>query len=185
VDAVAQITKSGYVYVFDRANGNPLFPIAYRATRHRRCPASRRRRASPIPRCRRLRQADVDGRHADHAHAQRARFGSPSSFAPIRRAACTIRRTPAARSSSPVWTAGGEGAVRRSTRNGLLYVNANEMPLVSQARRTERQVAVRRELRRLPRRRSHRYRPRSRRSSASAIGEREIESLSRSAKVRG
>jgi quinoprotein glucose dehydrogenase len=30
VDAVAQTTKQGYVYVFDRTNGNPLFPIEYR-----------------------------------------------------------------------------------------------------------------------------------------------------------
>ena len=27
VDAVAQITKSGYVYVLDRKTGAPLFPI--------------------------------------------------------------------------------------------------------------------------------------------------------------
>jgi quinoprotein glucose dehydrogenase len=31
VDAVAQITKSGHVIVFDRENGKPLFPIEYRA----------------------------------------------------------------------------------------------------------------------------------------------------------
>ena len=30
VDAVAQITKMGYVYVFERETGTPLFPIAYR-----------------------------------------------------------------------------------------------------------------------------------------------------------
>jgi quinoprotein glucose dehydrogenase len=30
VDAVAQITKHGYVYLFNRANGQPLFPIEYR-----------------------------------------------------------------------------------------------------------------------------------------------------------
>src|SRR5499426_406023 len=30
IDAVAQITKSGHVYVFERATGKPLFPIAYR-----------------------------------------------------------------------------------------------------------------------------------------------------------
>ncbi|WP_346927912.1 PQQ-binding-like beta-propeller repeat protein [uncultured Arthrobacter sp.] len=35
VDAVAQITKTGYVYVFERSTGKPLFPIAYR-----RVPAS-------------------------------------------------------------------------------------------------------------------------------------------------
>ncbi|HEY4099748.1 MAG TPA: pyrroloquinoline quinone-dependent dehydrogenase [Gemmatimonadales bacterium] len=31
VDAVAQITKTGYVYVFDRVSGAPLFPIGARA----------------------------------------------------------------------------------------------------------------------------------------------------------
>ncbi len=31
VDAVAQITKAGFVFVFDRDNGKPLFPIEYRA----------------------------------------------------------------------------------------------------------------------------------------------------------
>jgi quinoprotein glucose dehydrogenase len=30
IDAVAQTTKQGFVYLFDRANGNPLFPIEYR-----------------------------------------------------------------------------------------------------------------------------------------------------------
>jgi len=30
INAVAQITKSGFVFVFDRTNGNPLFPIEYR-----------------------------------------------------------------------------------------------------------------------------------------------------------
>jgi quinoprotein glucose dehydrogenase len=29
VDAVAQITKSGWVYVFDRETGQPLFPVEY------------------------------------------------------------------------------------------------------------------------------------------------------------
>src|SRR5690349_15386008 len=32
IDAVAQITKTGYVYVFDRVTGKPLFPIAWRKT---------------------------------------------------------------------------------------------------------------------------------------------------------
>src|SRR6266702_4024483 len=30
IDAVAQTTKQGFVYLFDRTNGNPLFPIEYR-----------------------------------------------------------------------------------------------------------------------------------------------------------
>ena len=30
IDAVAQATKHGYVFVFDRVTGTPLFPIEYR-----------------------------------------------------------------------------------------------------------------------------------------------------------
>ena len=30
MDAVAQTTKHGYVFLFDRANGKPLFPIEYK-----------------------------------------------------------------------------------------------------------------------------------------------------------
>jgi quinoprotein glucose dehydrogenase len=30
IEAVAQTTKQGFVYLFDRTNGNPLFPVAYR-----------------------------------------------------------------------------------------------------------------------------------------------------------
>ncbi|PYP71372.1 MAG: pyrrolo-quinoline quinone [Gemmatimonadetes bacterium] len=30
IDAVAQVTKSGHVFLFDRVTGEPLFPIAYR-----------------------------------------------------------------------------------------------------------------------------------------------------------
>ncbi len=30
IDAIAQTTKQGFVYLFDRANGTPLFPIEYR-----------------------------------------------------------------------------------------------------------------------------------------------------------
>jgi quinoprotein glucose dehydrogenase len=31
IDAVAQTTKQGFVYLFDRTNGKPLFPIAYQS----------------------------------------------------------------------------------------------------------------------------------------------------------
>ena len=48
IDAVAQTTKQGYVYLFERTTGKPLFPIEYReyppstvpgeiAPRHSRC----------------------------------------------------------------------------------------------------------------------------------------------------
>ena len=49
VDAVAQITKTGYVYVLDRRTGEPLFPIGYNARcRRRRSMAKSWPRRSPI-----------------------------------------------------------------------------------------------------------------------------------------
>ena len=48
VDAVAQITKTGYVYVFERGQGTPLFPIEYRRVPPSTSTARRPRRRSRI-----------------------------------------------------------------------------------------------------------------------------------------
>lgn len=129
VDAVAQITKTGYVYVFERSTGKPLFPIAYR-----RVPAS-----------------TMDG--------ERAATTQPYPVAPrpfVRQTlteAMLTRRTPAAHDSAvkffrayrtrgmyeppntrgtiifPGVDGGGEwGGAAFDAATGLLYVNANEMP---------------------------------------------------------
>ena len=129
VDAVAQITKTGYVYVFERATGKPLFPIAYR-----RVPAS-----------------TMDG--------ERAATTQPYPVAPrpfVRQTlteSMLTTRTPAAHDSAlaffrayrtsgmydppnlrgtiifPGVDGGGEwGGPAFDPATGLLYVNANEMP---------------------------------------------------------
>ena len=128
VDAVAQITKTGYVYVFDRKSGKPLFPIEYR-----KVPASR-----------------LDGERA--ATTQPV----PTKPPPFVRQTLTERmltnRTPEARASAletfrkhkfagmyqppsvdgnivfPGYDGGGEwGGPAFDPETGLLYVNANEM----------------------------------------------------------
>jgi quinoprotein glucose dehydrogenase len=129
VDAVAQITKTGYVYVLDRVTGTPLFPIEYR-----KVPAS-----------------TVDGEQASEIQMY------PLSPPPFVRQYFTedivTRRTPAARDSVlrmlrsfdptglyvppslkgsiifPGVDGGGEwGGPAWDPETGLLYVNANEMP---------------------------------------------------------
>jgi quinoprotein glucose dehydrogenase len=129
VDAVAQITKTGYVYVFDRATGKPLFPIEYR-----KVPAS-----------------TLDGERA----AERQPY--PAAPPPFVRQTLTedmlTTRTPAAHDSAlkffreyktsgmydppntrgtiifPGVDGGGEwGGPAFDPSSGLLYVNANEMP---------------------------------------------------------
>jgi quinoprotein glucose dehydrogenase len=49
VDAVAQATKHGYLFVFDRINGQPLFPIEYRRFPASDVPGEATAHTQPIP----------------------------------------------------------------------------------------------------------------------------------------
>src|SRR3954471_20790354 len=49
VEAVAQITKTGYVYVFERASGRSLFPIAWRHTPKSQMPGEVAADSQPYP----------------------------------------------------------------------------------------------------------------------------------------
>jgi quinoprotein glucose dehydrogenase len=129
VDAVAQITKTGFVYVFERETGKPLFPIEYR-----KVPAS-----------------TLDGEKAAETQPY------PVAPPPFTRQTLTedmlTTRTPAAHDSVlkvfrayktsgmydppnlqgtiifPGVDGGGEwGGPAFDPETGLLYVNANEMP---------------------------------------------------------
>jgi quinoprotein glucose dehydrogenase len=49
IDAAAQITKTGFVYLFDRASGRPLFPIEERSVRQSDIPGERLAATQPVP----------------------------------------------------------------------------------------------------------------------------------------
>ena len=49
VDAVAQITKTGHVYVFERGTGKPLFPIRYNPTSASNVDGEVLARTQPLP----------------------------------------------------------------------------------------------------------------------------------------
>jgi quinoprotein glucose dehydrogenase len=49
IDAVAQTTKQGFVYLFDRTNGNPLFPIEYREYPRSNLPGEKTSPNQPLP----------------------------------------------------------------------------------------------------------------------------------------
>jgi quinoprotein glucose dehydrogenase len=129
VEAVAQITKTGFVFVFDRLKGTPLFPIEYR----------------------KVRASDVDGEKA----AETQPF--PTSPPPLVRQELTeamlTRRTPQAHAAvlaeyrklraGPLFTppsldgsiifpgvdGGAEwGGAAFDPASALLFVNSNEMP---------------------------------------------------------
>ncbi len=130
VDAVAQTTKYGYVYVLDRKTGAPLFPIAYR-----NAPASDvdGEQASPVqpyplkppPFTRQGLTEDMLTTRTPEAHAAvLARFNALAKgfLTPP-----TLRGTIV----FPGFDGGAEwGGSAFDPATSLLYVNANEMPWI-------------------------------------------------------
>ena len=114
IQAVAQSTKQGYVFLFDRANGKPLFPIEYRKFPRAMCPARSQRTRSPYPPARAVLAAAADEGHVDDPHSGSARVGargvckmrSEGPFIPLRVGQPTI--------VFPATTAARSGADRRS-----------------------------------------------------------------------
>jgi quinoprotein glucose dehydrogenase len=131
IDAVAQITKSGHVFVFERESGKPVFPIEYR----------------------RVPNSDVDGEHL--AESQPFPTLPPPFARQILTEEMVTKRTPEAhkavlerlrklRSAGqftppsfegtivfPGFDGGGEwGGPAFDPATGLFYVNSNEMAWV-------------------------------------------------------
>jgi quinoprotein glucose dehydrogenase len=129
IDAVAQITKTGYVYVFERETGKSLFPIEYR-----KVPASTMEGeytadtqpfpVSPPPFVRQNLTEDMLTRRTPEAfasaldmfrkHKTNGMYDPPNTTGTI---------------IFPGVDGGGEwGGPAFDPETGLLYVNANEMP---------------------------------------------------------
>ena len=135
VDAIAQITKTGFVFVFDRATGAPLFPIDERPVPASDLRGERAWPTQPVPRTpapfarQAITEADLtDISPAAHAAALR-RFRTLRPNAPF---------APPSREGSivlPGFDGGGEwggAAVDRET--GVLYVNASDVPWIAAMR---------------------------------------------------
>jgi quinoprotein glucose dehydrogenase len=135
VDAVAQIAKSGFVFLFDRQSGAPLFPIEERPV-----PASNLRGertwptqpfpVKPAPFARQaITEADLtDLSPAAHAAALR-RFRSLKSgalFMPPSREGTVVL---------PGFDGGGEwGGAAVDPESAVLYVNASDVPWIAAMR---------------------------------------------------
>ena len=129
VEAVAQITKTGFVFVFDRFKGTPLFPIEYR-----RVPASdvdgEKAAATqpfplqPPPLVRQRLTEDMLTRRTPQAHA--------AVLAEYRRMRAGDLFTPPSLDGSIIFPGvdgGAEwGGAAFDPATALLYVNSNEMP---------------------------------------------------------
>lgn len=128
VDAVAQTTKSGYVFLFDRESGKPLFPIEYK-----KYPASdldgevaaetQPLPTTPLPFARQQLTEDMLTQRTTQAHEEALerfrKVRSAGQFVPGSREGTVI---------FPGFDGGAEwGGPAFDPNTHLLYVNANEM----------------------------------------------------------
>jgi quinoprotein glucose dehydrogenase len=131
VDAVAQITKSGYIFLFERETGKPLFPIEH----HRFAVSDVEGEVlsetqplpiKPLPFSRQSLTEEMVTKRTPEAHeavlSQFRRFRSAGQFTPPSLEGTVI---------FPGFDGGGEwGGGSFDPETGLFYVNANEMPWI-------------------------------------------------------
>jgi len=127
-DAVAQITKTGYVYVLDRTSGKPLFPVEYRKAPASTLPGEHAAETQPYPVkpppfVRQQLTEDMLTSRTPAAHA---------AALDVFRKYKSAMYTPATLEGNIIFPGvdgGGEwGGPAFDPESGLLYVNANELP---------------------------------------------------------
>ncbi len=129
VEAVAQTTKQGFVYLFDRTNGKALFPIEYRKYPASTVPGEVAADEQPLPTRpapyarQRLTEELLTNRTPEvheWAAAQFRKFRSEGQFVPFSIGKDTV--------VFPGFDGGAEwGGPAADPETGILYVNANEM----------------------------------------------------------
>jgi quinoprotein glucose dehydrogenase len=135
VDAVAQITKSGFVFVFDRESGRPLFPIEERAVPASDLTGEQAWPTQPFP----LEPAPFARQAITEADLTDL---SPNARAAALRRFRALRWeglfTPPSREGSivlPGFDGGGEwGGAAVDGETGVLYVNASDVPWIAAMR---------------------------------------------------
>lgn len=127
VDAVAQATKHGLLFVFDRVSGKPLFPIREMPVPASTVPGEQTSPTQPFPTlpapyARQRLTADMLTTRTPEAHAQAAAafagFVSDGPFAPLRTDKPTV--------VFPGFDGGAEWG-GQATARGILYINANDV----------------------------------------------------------
>jgi quinoprotein glucose dehydrogenase len=138
VDAVAQTTKHGYVFLFDRTNGEPLFPIESRKYPASTVPGEVAAETQPLPTrpapfARQTLTESMLTNRTPEAHqwalAQFRKFISAGQFVPPSVGKDTI--------IFPGFDGGAEwGGSAFDPESGLLYVNSTEMAWTSRLAET-------------------------------------------------
>lgn len=129
VDAVAQTTKQGFVFVLDRDTGTPLFPVEERPVPVSRVPGEQASRTQPVPLlpapfARQQLTADLLTRRTPEAHAwaaaEFAKLHTEGLFTPLRVGQDTV--------VFPGFDGGAEwGGSAYDPASRRLFVNANDL----------------------------------------------------------
>lgn len=129
IDAIAQTTKQGFVYLLDRTNGQPLFPIAYRKyppsdVAGEAVAAEQPLPAKPEPFSRQLLTEEMLTNRTPEMHAwaleKFRKFRSEGQFVPFSVGKDTV--------IFPGFDGGAEwGGPAVDAQTGILYVNANDV----------------------------------------------------------
>jgi quinoprotein glucose dehydrogenase len=129
IDAVAQTTKTGYLYLFDRVTGKPLFPIEEHSYPPSTVPGevtspTQPRPLKPEPYARQLLTEDMLTNRTPEAHAWAVEkfrtFRSDGIFVPFALNKQTV--------NFPGFDGGAEwGGPAVDPKTGVIYINANEM----------------------------------------------------------
>lgn len=129
VDAVAQTTKQGWVYLFDRETGAPVFPIEYKKYPESTVPGEvavpmQPLPVTPAPYARQVLTEDMLTNRTPEAHAWALKefrtFRSAGQFVPMGVDKPTI--------VFPGYDGGAEwGGPAVDPETGIIYINANEM----------------------------------------------------------
>ena len=129
VDAVAQTTKQGVVYLFERATGKPLFPIEERPYPSSDVPGERTWPTQPMPlkpapfARQTLTEADLTTRTTEAHDAVLKAFRTYNNkglFTPLRVGQPTI--------VFPGYDGGAEWGGPAVDRRGVIYINSNDVP---------------------------------------------------------
>lgn len=129
IDAVAQITKHGYIFMFDRTNGKPIFPIEEKPVPTKALPGEEVWPTQPIPALpqpfarQMFNPEDVTDRTPE-AHAE--------MLAKYNQVKNRVMFTPPSKEGGwifPGFDGGGEwGGAAVDPETKILYVNCSEMP---------------------------------------------------------
>jgi quinoprotein glucose dehydrogenase len=130
IDAVAQTTKQGYLYLFDRTNGQPLFPIGELKYPPSNVPGevtspTQPRPTMPEPYSRQVFTENMLTNRTPEAHAAVlkafAKYISQGQFIPFSVDKLTVLQ--------PGFDGGAEwGGSAADPNTGVLYLNANDIP---------------------------------------------------------